>query len=618
MARTSDPCSLLSLSERSKPAHTTILGVLLLLSIVSSARATQVTHDLVFDAVAAEFCPFAEPAGYIYDDSEVSVKVVRADWETVYSIQQQSQAVEIGRPLAFGETLAAKDYGSLASFFHLDVTTAAGTTPKETLSLETVLQLYETAVANLRTLQEVNGEMTGILANELGPIEDAIKEAERAVADASKAVMLSADYPAHRASILEIKKSIEAFNAAAIRFADFNRRVTNTRLTQWTNARVQGRQVLAQLRARGAELESIGVTESLRGLLHSRVETLAERSADVDNKLSESFQLIPEYETLLSETESLASELFGRARRIEPRMVGLEIDLRTLIAKFNSRYSEKRKEWTTANQSWSCGQAPPDNTRTIETLIETPQGRNKVTVSLYARPQPLKIQMSFGKEDTATTGEVSVGTATSSEGAPGSTLQLADGAPQGFTLLRRQVYQVHVVHHFQFSAGFVYSQVDEVKFGLLDRTVTEADDAGMETEVSKQEIFRTRDEGHQIEPVFNIVVHPLGKDLDQTAYSNSGGKRWIPGLLLGFSLGDPGGHLFLGLAVEPSPGFTFSAGRHWAKQPRLLAGFQEGQLLAEDDSLPVRDKFEDDWFVGFAVDTSVFSKIFKSLFGTGG
>jgi hypothetical protein len=188
----------------------------------------------------------------------------------------------------------------------------------------------------------------------------------------------------------------------------------------------------------------------------------------------------------------------------------------------------------------------------------------------------------------------------------------------GFTLLHRQVYHVHVIHHFQFSAGFVHSQVDDVKFGLLDRTVTETDDAGMETEVSKQEIFRTRDEGHQIEPAFNIVVHPLGKDLDQTAYSNSGGRRWIPGLLFGFSLSDPEDHLFLGLAIEPSPGFTFCAGRHWAKQPRLLDGFEEGQLLAEDDSLPVKEEFEDDWFVGVAVDTSVFAKMFKSLFGTGG
>lgn len=111
-------------------------------------------------------------------------------------------------------------------------------------------------------------------------------------------------------------------------------------------------------------------------------------------------------------------------------------------------------------------------------------------------------------------------------------------------------------------------------------------------------------------PVPFITFRPVAVDMRRT-------RRFTEmfGLSLGISLVEPLDHLYLGLLVEPLPGFGLIGGAHFQTEPSLAGGYREGDRFPEGE-VPVDERWsagQTPLFVGLNVDAALLARVLEVI-----
>lgn len=609
---------------------------LLLAELCSSVQVRgETSYKLIFDAATGRFCPLVTEKGDLAPDhlqvaDTVTVEIARADWETNYEVKFALGELATSRPTAFGVVDTLAQLPKLGQLF----TESRGAGVGDPVSIEmSPSQKIRKAVTEIR---EANSDLDAVQrwldqsAAALCPVTCDVEAANKAVnaffADAP------CSYQGHKDSIEHIRKAASqiahGIDQLNIYFSEAAAQPHLDKLANVKRVIAESGEAIRELRdGQGDAAEKSKTAKINKEILKEFAAWDGRDTTDPFLSCCPEDQLPPIAELRLRYAAINASVLANLALAKESglKVAAAEGRLRAAVAEFNSRYARNQAKWRGADQPWTCSVAPikipaidtcaETEARSIYVSIPPVQDQKTLDISVLGKVAPLTLSVAVAETKTATVGNINqpnVPQPTSSQ--PATSVPTTTAAATDQVLLAKVTYEVHKLHHVRLAAGFIYSQVDEVDFALTTRSITETKPDGTTSSVKKQEIYQSKGSEYQIEPVFNIMIYPKAKDLNQQSYRTRGGKVWIPGILVGFSLADPTKHYMLGVNFEPRAGLDLNLGWHWSKQPRLFDGYEVGQLLGESDTLPKSESFEDGFFLGVSVDTRLFLDMFKALF----
>ena len=584
-------------------------------------------YDAVCDDFHADLRESSNPHDYVLDDDKVTLVIVQADWETDYSIQLDETDKAVTRPEAYGDSLEAKSFSGLAALISTGISTPAGllTTsggaPTRKARKEKLDDPYYPAALRERTATTIYALLgvevdTTAIVNSIGQLVadlgaySAVVECNPlgTVVTTCVAVKSATGYAPFKELIPTIKRDVRDYNRLYQAVEDMSGDLPGTsEITNINSAQTAGHDLLAELDVVADALRETDdrfklddyAQASLSALLGTQVNPADPILPQLDpnaagygkgslGDLNDSLRLA------VAALEAALNQISDSVRDLRAASLKAEMDTRELVDTFNGTYDANRRAWTTRA-----------NPRTILVPLSPLTGQKRVTVGLYGTPKPVRLTLVF----PAKAGSVELdppGSAVSPTAVP------VEEAPAGATFLDSYVFDVHTLYRYKFGAGFIVSRVGKQEYGLFNRTVEMTGDDGKAKDVVVQEIRRTKSEDRQVQPVFYVVFHPVAKDLNAETYR--GWRRAIPGGVTGFSLAEPTKHIYLGLSFEPSAGLDLNLGLHWGKVQNLLEGFEEGQQLAKDDELPIRESFERGFFWGVGIDSSVFAKLIAGIF----
>jgi hypothetical protein len=181
----------------------------------------------------------------------------------------------------------------------------------------------------------------------------------------------------------------------------------------------------------------------------------------------------------------------------------------------------------------------------------------------------------------------------------------ADGGIKAVVRLKNEVSSKDIqvktlaLHRFTVGLGLIYDFSSEVEFRA-------ASVKGENTPV----VVRDQHRIGLSPPVPFITFRPVLVDTRRERRIS----EWF-GLSLGISLAEPLEHLYLGLLVEPWPGFGVTGGVHFQTVPSLAGGYVEGDRFPSGE-VPVDRRWSAEGaplFVGLNVDASLLAKMLEAV-----
>src|SRR2546426_1775109 len=173
-------------------------------------------------------------------------------------------------------------------------------------------------------------------------------------------------------------------------------------------------------------------------------------------------------------------------------------------------------------------------------------------------------------------------------------------------LLLEDFVHVHDLYRFRVIAGPVYTTLKRraKSFSVI------TDSSGNRIVSSSPE----NDSPVNFPLMLKVYVTPRGRDilvpLSWDPATLSFYERLSP--LVGVNLVEsPLKNFYLGLSFELKEGLDIVAGAHWAKTKHLTGGFFEGQVTTAA-SVPTRERYDNGWFIGSAVDIGVIGAWLKN------